>query len=107
MVADEWKLLCGVIRYLVIINNILNYKESADIKIVSSLSFMCNEKKYMLSGPVIGTVYVGGSGMKSMGRALPSTLISICRQGIVFIQVLLIMRAIIGMNGIIYAQGSS
>lgn len=57
-----------------------------------------------LSGPVIGTVYVGVSSMQSMGRALPSTLISICRQGIVFIPVLLIMRAVMGMNGIIYAQ---
>lgn len=57
-----------------------------------------------LSGLVIGTVYVGVSSMQSMSRALPSTLISICRQGIVFIPVLLVMRAVMGMNGIIYAQ---
>lgn len=31
-----------------------------------------------LSEPIIGTVYVGVSSMQSMGRALPSTLISIC-----------------------------
>ena len=60
-----------------------------------------------LSGPIIGTVYVGVSSMQSMGRALPSTLISICRQGVVFIPVLLIMRAVMEMNGIIYAQAAA
>lgn len=73
-----------------------------DISVIDSGAAML--RALSLSGPCIGTVYVGVSSMQSMGRALPSTLISICRQGIVFIPVLLIMRAVMGMNGIIYAQ---
>lgn len=58
-------------------------------------------------GPLIGTIYVGVSSMQSMGRAIPATLISVCRQGLVFIPLLLILRAVLGMSGILYAQAAA
>lgn len=60
-----------------------------------------------ISGPIIGTIYIGVSSMQSMGCASSATLISICRQGIVFIPLLLILRAVFGMTGIIYAQAAA
>lgn len=57
-----------------------------------------------LAGPFIGVLYVAVSSMQAMGKALPATLISICRQGLVFIPALFIMKAVWEMTGIIYAQ---
>lgn len=49
---------------------------------------------YIISGPVVGLLFVLMNAIQSLGAALPSLILSICRQGIVFIPMLFIFRAI-------------
>ena len=58
----------------------------------------------MLSGPFLGLIFVCNFSLQGMGRGLSSLLLSICRQGFVFLPILVIANATIGLNGIILAQ---
>ena len=58
----------------------------------------------MLSGPFLGLTFVCNFSLQGMGRGLSSLLLSICRQGFVFLPILVIANATIGLNGIILAQ---
>ncbi|MGN0665163.1 MAG: MATE family efflux transporter [Huintestinicola sp.] len=49
---------------------------------------------YILSGPVIGILFVLMNAIQSLGAALPSLILSVCRQGIVFIPMLLLFSVI-------------
>lgn len=42
--------------------------------------------------------------LQGMGKALPSLIASVARQGIIYIPMLFILRAAIGLNGLIWAQ---
>lgn len=59
---------------------------------------------YMLSGPVIGILFVNMNCMQSVGDALPATVLSVLRQGVLLIPLLYLLNAILGLNGVIYAQ---
>lgn len=59
---------------------------------------------YMISGPVIGLLFVNMNCMQSVGRALPSTILSVLRQGVLLIPMLYILNAIAGLHGVIYGQ---
>ena len=39
-----------------------------------------------------------------MGKALPSLILTICRQGLVFIPSVFILNRLFGLDGVIYAQ---
>ncbi|MGL5313912.1 MAG: hypothetical protein ACRC92_11760, partial [Peptostreptococcaceae bacterium] len=41
---------------------------------------------------------------QSMGKAIPAMILSISRQGLLYIPLLLILNATLGFNGFIYAQ---
>ncbi len=58
----------------------------------------------MLSGPFLGLMFVSNNALQGMGKGIPSLILSISRQGIVFFPVLFIMNAFVGLNGLIYAQ---
>ena len=58
----------------------------------------------MLSGPFIGIMFVFSFGFQAMGKAVPSLVLSISRQGFVFLPVLLIANALVGLQGITFAQ---
>lgn len=58
----------------------------------------------MTSGPVIGIMFVFNFAFQGMGKGWQSMVLSIGRQGLVFIPLLFIMRAFIGLNGIIWVQ---
>lgn len=49
---------------------------------------------YILSGPVIGILFVLMNAIQSLGAALPSLILSICRQGLVFIPILMIFSKV-------------
>ncbi len=49
---------------------------------------------YILSGPIIGILFVLMNAIQSLGAALPSLILSICRQGIVFIPILVIFSKV-------------
>lgn len=62
---------------------------------------------YMISGPVIGLLFVNMNCMQSVGRALPATILSVLRQGVLLIPMLYILNAIAGLHGVIYGQALS
>ena len=39
-----------------------------------------------------------------MGKALPSLVLTVCRQGLIFIPLIFILNAMLGLDGVIYAQ---
>lgn len=59
---------------------------------------------YMLSGPVIGILFMNMNCMQSVGHALPATVLSVLRQGILLIPLLYLLRALFGLNGVILGQ---
>ena len=59
---------------------------------------------YMLSGPVIGILFVNMNCMQSTNRALPATILSILRQGALLIPLFYILNLAFGINGVFFAQ---
>lgn len=53
---------------------------------------------------LFGVFYVLVNALQAMGAATPALLISMSRQGIIFIPALFILQAIIGMTGLVWAQ---
>lgn len=58
----------------------------------------------MLSGPFVGILFVFNFTFQAMGKAVPSLVLSLSRQGLVFFPVLLLANHFIGLNGIVYSQ---
>lgn len=59
---------------------------------------------YMLSGPIIGLLFVNMNCMQSTGNALPATILSVLRQGLLLIPLLYLLNALFGLQGVIYGQ---
>ena len=59
---------------------------------------------YMISGPVIGILFVNMNCMQSIGKALPATALSVMRQGLLLIPLLYLLNAVFGLQGVIYGQ---
>lgn len=57
-----------------------------------------------ISGPLIGILFLNINTLQGMGKALPSLLLTVCRQGLAFVPLLFILNAIFGLNGAIYSQ---
>ena len=58
----------------------------------------------MLSGPLLGILFVFVFTFQAMGKALPSLILSISRQGLVFLPLLIVLNAMFGLKGLIWAQ---
>lgn len=58
----------------------------------------------MLSGPFIGFLFVNMNCMQSVGRALPATVLSVLRQGLLLIPLLYLLNAVFGLNGAVLGQ---
>lgn len=61
-------------------------------------------KALIWSLPFVGGQMIAISAAQSMGKAIPAMLLSISRQGILYIPLLLILNIILGFNGFMYAQ---
>ena len=59
---------------------------------------------YMISGPVIGILFMNMNCMQSVGNALPATILSVLRQGVLLIPLLYLLNECLGLNGVIYGQ---
>ena len=59
---------------------------------------------YMLSGPFIGFLFMNMNCLQSVGRSLPATVISVLRQGVLLIPLLYLLRALGGLDAVIYGQ---
>ena len=57
-----------------------------------------------LSGPFIGILFLCINTIQGMGKALPSLILTICRQGLIFIPSIIILNRVFGLDGVIYAQ---
>lgn len=58
----------------------------------------------MLSGPFLGIMFTFNFAFQGMGKSIPSLILSLGRQGLVFLPLLIIMSKLQGFNGIVYAQ---
>ncbi len=58
----------------------------------------------ILSGPIVGLLFVFANALQAVGAAAQSLLISVSRQGLVFLPLLLLLNAWVGMYGIVYTQ---
>lgn len=56
------------------------------------------------TGPVFGIFYVLTNALQAMGAAMPSLIINISRQGLIYIPVLFLLNAILGVTGLVWAQ---
>lgn len=60
---------------------------------------------YIISGPVLGILFVMINAIQSTGAALPSLILSVCRQGLLFIPILFIINAVAdSARMLVYAQ---
>lgn len=57
-----------------------------------------------LSAPFIGILFLCINTIQGMGKALPSLVLTVCRQGLIFIPLIFILNAMFGLDGVIYAQ---
>lgn len=61
--------------------------------------------RILLSTSILfGVYYVLTNTLQAMGAATPSFIINLSRQGIIYIPALFILEAILGVNGLIWAQ---
>lgn len=58
----------------------------------------------MISAPVLGILFVLTNALQAMGRAAASMVLSVSRQGLIFVPCLFLFNAVFGLNGIIYTQ---
>ena len=59
---------------------------------------------YMVSGPVIGILFVNMNCMQSVEHALEASLLSVLRQGVLLIPLLYLLQAVFGLTGVIFGQ---
>lgn len=57
-----------------------------------------------LSGPFIGILFLCINTIQGMGKAFPSLVLTICRQGLIFVPLIFILNHLFGLDGVIYAQ---
>jgi len=58
----------------------------------------------MVPGPVIGVMFILNFSFQGMGKGFQSLLLSVGRQGLIYIPMLIIMNRLVGLDGIIWAQ---
>lgn len=57
-----------------------------------------------MSCPIVGLMFLGTSALQAFGKGLPSLLLSVCRQGLVFIPMLFLFHHLWGLYGAVFAQ---
>lgn len=57
-----------------------------------------------LSGPFLGMLFLCINTLQGMGKAIPSLILTICRQGLIFVPLIFIFNAVFHLEGVIYAQ---
>jgi putative MATE family efflux protein len=61
----------------------------------------------MVPGPVIGIMFVLNFSFQGMGKGIQSLILSVSRQGCVYIPLLFILNKLVGLEGIIWAQATA
>lgn len=58
----------------------------------------------MVAGPFIGVLFIYNFAFQGMGKSIPSLVLSLGRQGLIFLPLLILMSKLVGFDGIVYAQ---
>jgi len=58
----------------------------------------------MLVSPFLGLQFIVTTVYQSLGKAIPSLILTICRQGLAFVPILIVGSTLFGLQGIIWAQ---
>ena len=61
----------------------------------------------MSPGPVIGIMFVLNFAFQAMGKGVQSMILSVSRQGLVYVPLLFILNKFVGLEGIIWAQATA
>lgn len=61
----------------------------------------------MMPGPVIGIMFVLNFAFQGMGKGIQTFILSVGRQGIIYIPMLFILNKLVGLDGIIWAQATA
>lgn len=61
----------------------------------------------MTPGPVIGIMFVLNFAFQGMGKGIQTFILSVGRQGIIYIPLLFILNKLVGLDGIIWAQATA
>ncbi|MDE6470388.1 MAG: MATE family efflux transporter [Eubacterium sp.] len=61
----------------------------------------------MTPGPVIGIMFVLNFAFQGMGKGIQTFILSVGRQGLVYIPMLFILNKLVGLDGIIWAQATA
>lgn len=78
---------------------------SAFLTDAEAFSFAVSFARILLStGMLFGVFYVLSNALQAMGAALPSLVINLSRQGLVYIPSLFLLRAALGAEGLVWAQ---
>ncbi len=59
---------------------------------------------YTLSGPFIGMLFMNMNVLQTLNHPMPATVLSLCRQGLLFIPLLFILNMLFSFNGVCIAQ---
>ncbi len=115
--SKNYTRLRGTIKFSLVISFILGILVTAVYFLFTSqiISFFIKDpvviesgvmmlRALMLAIPFLGIMFIFNFSFQAMGKAIPSLMLSLSRQGFVYLPLLLIGRALAGLNGIIYAQ---
>lgn len=115
--AKTWKRFKEVFKFTIIFALILgtvlaaicyvftNQIVSAFLTDQTAFSYAVQFARILLSTSFLfGVFYVLVNALQAMGVATPALLISMSRQGIIFIPALFILQAVVGMTGLVWAQ---
>ena len=115
--AKLWKRFKDVFKFSIIFSFILgvvltvicylftNQIVSAFLADVTAFDYAVQFAKILLTtSPIFGVFYVLTNALQAMGAATASLVINLSRQGIIFIPVLFILKAVLGLTGLVWAQ---
>ena len=115
--AKTWKRFKEVFKFTIIFALILgtvlaaicyvftNQIVSAFLTDQTAFSYAVQFARILLSTSFLfGVFYVLVNALQAMGAATPALLISMSRQGIIFIPALFILQTVVGMTGLVWAQ---
>lgn len=115
--AKLWKRFRDVFKFSFIFSFILgvvltvicclftNQIVSAFLADVTAFDYAVQFAKILLTtSPIFGVFYVLTNALQAMGAATASLVINLSRQGIIFIPVLFILKAVLGLTGLVWAQ---
>lgn len=115
--ARLWKRFKDVFKFSFIFSFILgvvltvicylftNQIVSAFLADVTAFDYAVQFAKILLTtSPIFGVFYVLTNSLQAMGAATASLVINLSRQGIIFIPVLFILKAVLGLTGLVWAQ---